>query len=204
MLILVRRLRCEFRRPNLYLLLLVFRVARFLPLFGISGTPGSPLPTSSRARQSGRTRPSSARVAHLLGEHFATYFSVFPRVGLGDNRELAAHATKISKSSISSGLGCRSFSFTRSSPATKRPRQTGMPSLYFTSAFLRFPTGGNGGLPARARAIGQMPRCVLALFMSASLIGLMVNPFGIGRRGHDPERSLARLANTPGRRQGPE
>ena len=98
----------------------------------------------------------------FLGEHFVDLFAVaFPRVGLGDDRELAARATAISRSSIFSGSGCRSFSFTRSSPATKRPRQTGMPSLSSASAFLRFPTGGNGRLPARARAIGQMPRSCL-------------------------------------------
>jgi hypothetical protein len=31
---------------------------------------------------------------------------------------------------------------------------------------------------------------VIALFMSASLLGLMVNPFGIGRRGRDPSDRL--------------
>ena len=31
---------------------------------------------------------------------------------------------------------------------------------------------------------------MLAMFMSAALIGLMVNPFGIGRRGRDPSDRL--------------
>ena len=176
-LLLVPRLRREFVRPNLYLLLFVFALCTLPPIVWNSATrldhARAPALTR-RSRQ--RSRLSSARVAFLPRRAFRDLFAApFSRSRLGGDRELAPRAATFQRPLSALVRAAGVSSSTRSFRLTKPPRPTGTGSLFLASAFSRSPTGASA--PPRATAVKNWAAAalVLGLLMSALLIGLMTN-----------------------------
>ena len=160
----------------------------------------------SRGSLDSGTGLSSARVAHFSRRTFRDLFAAaFSRAGLGDDRELAARAAKF-QGPLSALVRAAGFSPLRDPLAQQSGRaKLGRARFSQPRRSRDFLLAGAGGL-ARTGARNWTNAAVCsALFMSAVLVGLMVNPVGIERRGRDPSDRLRgwRSAGRGGR-QGPE
>ena len=158
-LLLVPRLRVEFLRPNLYLLVAVSALGTIAPIIWNSQHARITL-AHLKSRGSLDAAPGfhPFELLSFLGEHFATYS---PLLFLGLAWAVIAswrRARRISKCSICFGSGSRSSFFTRCSRSTKRPLQIGTVSLSSASASSRFPIGANGRLRGWPVIAGSTPR----------------------------------------------
>jgi len=190
-LILVRRLRCEFRRPNLYLLLLVFGLCTIPPIFWNSRHAWITL-AHLQSRGSLDEVPGfhPLELLTFLGEHFATYS---PLLFLGLAWATIAswrRAQRNFKVLYLLWFGLPVF-FLYAILSCNKAAAPNWDALAFLSlgvlavSYWRERAASRTGTRNWSNAA-----VVLALFMSAALVGLMVNPFGIGRRGRDPSDRL--------------
>jgi 4-amino-4-deoxy-L-arabinose transferase-like glycosyltransferase len=190
-LLLVGRLRREFRRPNLYLLLLVFALCTIPPIIWNSGHAWITL-AHLRSRGSLDEVPGfhPLELLTFLGEHFATYSPL-----------------------LFLGLAWATIASWRRAPRNFKVLYLlwfGLPVflLYVILSFnkaaapnwdaLAFPSLGVLAVSYwRERAASRSgahnwtnAAVLLGLLISALLVGLMVNSAGIKRRGHDPSDRL--------------
>ncbi len=190
-LILTRRLRREFRRPNLYLLLLVFAVCTVPPVIWNSDHAWITL-AHLKSRGSLDEAPGFHPFEFLafLGTHFATYspllflglawatlaswrrarqnFKVLFLLWFGLPVFLLYTILSFNKAAAPNWDGLAFLSLAVLAISYWRERAASRTSAYnWTNAAI-----------------------ILALFMCALLLGLMVNPVGFDRRGHDPSDRL--------------
>jgi Dolichyl-phosphate-mannose-protein mannosyltransferase len=190
-LILAPRLRREFRRPNLLLLLLVFALCTIPPIIWNSRHAWITL-AHLRSRGSLDETPGFRPLELLtfLGEHFATYS---PLLFLGLAWATIAswrRAQRNFKVLYLLWFGLPVF-FLYAILSINKAAAPNWDALAFLSLAILAVSYWREQAASRASARNWSNAAViLALFMSALLIGLMLNPTGVAWRGHDPSDRL--------------
>lgn len=190
-LILARRLRREFLRPNLYLLLLTFAVCTLPPILWNSDHAWITLAhLKSRGGLDSAPGFHPLELLTFLGEHFATYS---PLLFLGlvwatiASWRRAQHNFKVFYL-LWFGLPLFLFYLILSINDAAAPNWD---ALAFPSLAILAVSYWRERAASRTRAHAWANAAVfLSLFMSAVLVVLMVNPVGINRPGHDPTNRL--------------
>lgn len=190
-LVLAPQLRREFRRPNIYLLLLIFALCTIPPILWNSDHAWITL-AHLKTRGSLDEAPGfhPLELLTFLGEHFAAYS---PLLFLGllwatiASWRRAQHNFKILYL-LWFGLPVFFFYAILSCNKAAAPNWDALafPSL----GILAISYWRERGASRAGAHIWASAAVVLALLMSALLVGLMVNPVGFSRRGNDPTDRL--------------
>ncbi|CAN5400672.1 hypothetical protein BH20VER3_BH20VER3_08410 [soil metagenome] len=190
-LILTRRLRREFRRPNLYFLLLVFGLCTIPPIIWNRDHAWITL-AHLKSRGSLEEMPGfhPLELLTFLGEHFATYS---PLLFLGLIWATIAswrRAQRNFKVLYLLWFGLPVFFFYTILSCNKAAAPN-WDALAFLSLGVLAVSYWRERAASRAGAhTWTSAAIILALCMSALLVGLMLNPVGVERRGHDPSDRL--------------
>jgi 4-amino-4-deoxy-L-arabinose transferase-like glycosyltransferase len=190
-LIFARRLRPEFRRPNLYLLLLVFALCTIPPIVWNSDHAWITLAhLKSRGSLNEALGFRPLELLTFLGEHFATYS---PLLFLGLIWATIAswrRAPRDFKVLYLLWFGLPVFLF-YSILSCNKAAAPNWDALAFPSLGILAISYWRERLASRASAhMWAKAAVVLALLMSALLFALLVNPIGLKRRGRDPSDRL--------------
>ncbi len=190
-LILARRLRREFLRPNLYILLIAFAVCTIPPILWNSDHAWITL-AHLKSRGSLDSAPGfhPLELLTFLGEHFATYSPLFFFGLLWATIVSWRRAQRNFVVFYLLWFGLPVF-FVYLVLSINEAAAPNWDSLAFPSLGILAVSYWRERAASRGRALAWANAGVfLALFMSAALIVLMLNPVGIKRRGRDPTDRL--------------
>src|SRR5262245_25491435 len=189
-LILVPRLRCEFRRPNLYLLLLIFGLGTIPPIVWNSRHAWITLAhLRSRGSLDEVTGFHPLELLTFLGEHFATYS---PLLFLGLAWATIAswrRAQRNFKVLYLLWFGLPVFLLYAILSCNKAAAPNWDALAFLSLGVLAVSYWRERAASRTGARNWSNAGVMLALLMSVSLVGLMVNPSGMGR-GHDPSDRL--------------
>ena len=190
-LLLTRRLRREFRRPNLYLLLLVFALCTIPPILWNNDHAWITLAhLQSRGSLDHAPGYHPLELLTFLAEHFGTYS---PLLFLGLAWATVASWRRAQQNFkvlflLWFGLPVFLIYLVLSLNKAAAPNWDGLAFLSLSVLAISY---WRERAASRTTAYNWTNAAViLALVMSLVLIGLMINPVGFERRGHDPTDRL--------------